>query len=238
MIRSGNPALNAGVFQRVEQASDGRAMTLQGTVNKSFIMLFLLIMTASYVWGKFMGQAQAPMFGNEAGPNPMSTVGPLMMTGLIGGLIFGLITAFKRTWAPVTAPIYALLEGLLIGGISAIFEARFPGIVIQAVGLTFGTLFCLLLAYKSGLIKVTENFKLGVVAATGGIFLLYMVNFVMSFFGASIGFIHSSGTFGIIFSLFVVGVAALNLVMDFDFIESASEATARGSSVAPLPAPV
>ena len=134
-----------------------------------------------------------------------------------------MITVFKKTAAPYTAPAYALLEGLALGGISATLEVRFPGIVIQAVGLTFGTLFCLLAAYRSGLIKATENFKLGVVAATGAIFVLYMVSFVMGFFGGSIGFIHESGTFGILFSAFVVVIAALNLVLDFDFIESAVE---------------
>ena len=123
----------------------------------------------------------------------------------------------------MTAPIYALFEGLFLGGISATLEARFPGIVIQAVGLTFGTLFGLLLAYKSGLIKVTENFRLGLFAATGGIFLLYMASFVMSFAGMRIPYIHESGLIGIGFSGFVVVIAALNLVLDFDFIESGSE---------------
>ena len=121
------------------------------------------------------------------------------------------------------SPAYALFQGLALGGISAIFEAQFPGIVIQAVGLTFGTLGCLLLAYRSGLIRATENFKLGVTAATGAIFVLYMISFVMGFFGSSIPFIHESGLLGIGFSLFVVVIAALNLVLDFDFIENAAE---------------
>ena len=130
---------------------------------------------------------------------------------------------FKKEWAGVTAPIYALLQGLLVGGLSAFYERAIPGIVIQAVGLTFGTLACLLMAYKSGLIKATENFKLGVVAATGGIALLYLVSFAMSFFGKPIGFIHEGGLFGILFSGFVVVIAALNLVLDFDFIEAGAE---------------
>lgn len=134
-------------------------------------------------------------------------------------VIVGFVTIFKKEWAPVTAPAYALCEGLFIGGISAIFEMRFPGIVMQAVALTFGTLFCLLMAYKSGVIKATENFKLGIVAATGAICVIYLVSFVMGFFGASIPMIHSSGPMGIIFSLVVVTIAALNLVLDFDFIE-------------------
>ncbi len=108
---------------------------------------------------------------------------PWMMGGAIGGFVVALITVFKKTAAPITAPIYALLEGLFIGGISSIFEAQYPGIVIQAVGLTFGTLFALLFAYKSGVIKATENFKLGVVAATGSIALIYFASIILGFFG-------------------------------------------------------
>ena len=142
---------------------------------------------------------------------------------MIGGLVVGLITVFKKEWAPVTAPLYCVLQGLFLGIVSAIFEQMFPGIVLQAVLLTFGTLATLLLAYQTGLIKATENFKLGVTAATGGIMLIYLINFVMSFFGSGIPYIHESGTFGILFSLFVVVIAALNLVLDFDFIENGVE---------------
>ena len=145
------------------------------------------------------------------------------MTGAIGGLVVALITVFKKQWSPVTAPAYALLEGLFIGAFSAMMEARFPGIVLQAVGLTFGTLASLLVAYRSGLIRVTENFKLGVVAATGGIALLYLVDIAMGFFGHSVGFIHQSSLLGIGFSVVVVIIAALNLVFDFDFIERGVE---------------
>lgn len=131
-----------------------------------------------------------------------------------------LVTVFKKTWSPVTAPVYALLEGLFIGGFSAMLELQFPGIAMQAAGLTFGTLFCLLLAYKFGMIRVSENFKLGVFAATGGIMLVYLVSMVLGFFGTTIPYIHGSGAIGIGFSLLVVGIAAMNLVLDFDFIET------------------
>jgi uncharacterized YccA/Bax inhibitor family protein len=134
-----------------------------------------------------------------------------------------MVAIFKPTTAPIAAPIYALLEGLFLGGISSIMEARFPGIVIQAVGLTFGTLFALLFAYKSGLIKATENFKLGVTAATGGIFMMYMVSFILGFFGMNVPFIHGNGIMGIGISGFIVVIAALNLVLDFDFIEHGVE---------------
>jgi uncharacterized YccA/Bax inhibitor family protein len=139
---------------------------------------------------------------------------------MIGGLIAALVTIFKKSWAGITTPLYALFEGLVLGGLSAIFEAQFPGIVLQAVGLTFGTLFCLLLAYSTRLIRATENFKLGVVAATGAIALIYLASFVLRLFGINIPYIHDGGLIGIAFSLFVVVVAALNLVLDFDFIES------------------
>jgi len=141
--------------------------------------------------------------------------------------VLALVTIFKKDWAPVTAPLYALVQGLFLGAVSAIFEARFPGIVLQAVGLTFGTLASLLMAYKSGLIRATENFKLGVVAATGGIVLVYLVNIGMRLLGfEGMGFIHDSGWLGIGFSAFVVVIAALNLVLDFDFIENGVEAGA------------
>jgi uncharacterized YccA/Bax inhibitor family protein len=150
----------------------------------------------------------------------------LMLGGMIGGLVVALITIFKKTAAPVTTPLYGALEGLLLGGLSATFEARYPGIVIQAVALTFGTLFALLAAYKSKMIAVTENFRLGLTAATGAICLVYLVGLVLSFFGIRIPLIHESGPVGILFSLFVVGVAAFNLVLDFDFIERGAESGA------------
>ena len=210
-MRTSNPMMKERVFTQVVPGID--TMTLQGAVNKTIALLALVVIGASYSWNLFYNQ----------GP---TAVQPWMLGGLIGGTVFALITIFKTSWAPKTAPIYAVLEGLALGGISAFFEARFPGIVIQAVGLTFGTLFALLLAYKSRLIRASENFKLGVVAATGGIALVYLVSIVGGLFGWHMPLIHDSGPMGILFSLFVVVVAALNLVLDFDFIE-------RGEGVAP-----
>lgn len=210
-MRTSNPMMKEEVFTRA--MSGVETMTLQGAVNKTVALLALVVIGAGYTWNLFYNQGVA-------------AAQPWMIGGLIGGLVFALITIFKANWAPKTAPLYAVLEGLFIGGISAIFEMRFPGIVIQAVGLTFGTLFALLIAYKSRLIRATENFKLGVVAATGGIALVYLVSIVGGFFGWQMPFIHDSGPIGILFSLFVVVVAALNLVLDFDFIE-------RGHGVAP-----
>lgn len=207
-LRSGNPALKADTFRGERTLPGVGTMTIPGTVNKTALVLLLLLITASLTWN----------MGVEDG-----RVGGFILIGVIGGLITALVTVFKKNWAPITAPIYAAFEGLALGGISAMFEARYPGIVSQAVFLTFGTLAALLIAYRSGWIKATENFKLGVAAATGGIFFVYLISFVVGFFGVNIPLIHGSGTFGIIFSLFVVVIAALNLVLDFDFIEEAAE---------------
>jgi len=212
--RSGNPMFRSNAFQpdaTFDETDSTQRMTLAGAINKTGILLVLCLVSAGYVWNQFFQSSEPP------------AVNGLMMLGLLGGLAMAMVTIFKRQWAGLTAPAYALLQGLALGGISAMFELQYPGIVIQAVGLTFGTLAVLLLAYKTGLIKPTENFRLMIVAATGGIALLYLVSFVMGFFGSSIGFIHSNGLFGIGFSLFVVAIAALNLVLDFDFIEAGAE---------------
>jgi uncharacterized YccA/Bax inhibitor family protein len=203
-MRSGNPALTADTFARFRALPGSEQMTLGGTVNKTALSLVILMATASFVW-------------NRGADDP--ALGAWIMVSVIGGAIVALATVFKQTWAPYTTPVYAAAEGIALGGISVVFESRYPGIVSQAVFLTFGTLGALLVAYRSGVIRATENFKLGVFAATGGIALLYFLSFVLGFFGVNVPLIHSSGTFGILFSLFVVVIAALNLVLDFDFIE-------------------
>lgn len=210
MTRTANPALNAKTFDGFAHVDAERTMTIEGTVNRTGFLLLLVVLAASWTWRIFL----------EAGSG---AVQPWMMGGMVGGLIFALITMFKKEWAPVTAPIYAILKGLLLGGLSAIYNAQFQGIVVQALGLTFGTLMCLLLAYRSNLIRATENFKLGVVAATGGILLVYVATLVLGLFGVGIPYIHGNGIIGIGFSLFVVVIAALNLVLDFDFIEKGAE---------------
>jgi uncharacterized YccA/Bax inhibitor family protein len=207
-MRTGNPALGDNTFTAVGRvARADEAMTIQGTANKAILLLLCVLVTASWVWSMYY-QAKNPQVAT-----------PWVIVGAIGGFIVALVTIFKQTWSPVTAPLYALLEGLVIGGVSAMFEAQFPGIVIQAAGLTLGTCLALLLAYKSRLIRATENFKLGVVAATGGIALFYFITIILGFFGIRIPLLYSNGWMGIGFSLFVVVIAALNLVLDFDFIE-------------------
>lgn len=213
-MRTANPALRADTFDGFPAPAEGaRTMTVQGTVNKTALLTLILVASAAWPWRLFSTS------GLEA-------VMPLLWVGVIGGLVLALVTIFNKPWAAVTAPLYAVAEGLALGAISAIFEARFHGIVIQAVGLTFGVLLALLGAYASRLIRATENFKLGVFAATGGIALLYLVDLGMMIFGVRVPFIHEAGWVGIGFSVFVVVIAALNLVLDFDFIESGA---ARGA---------
>ena len=203
-MRSGNPALQASTFKKHLTSSVENKMTLSGTVNKTGISLLLVIISAGYTWG-----------------NPSMHI--MMIPAGIVGFILALATVFKPTIGHITVPAYAVAQGILLGVISMYFNAMYPGIVVQAVFLTFGTLGALLLAYKSGLIAATENFKLGIVAATGGIAILYLINFIMGFFGSGIGIISSNNNMGILFSGFVVVIAALNLVLDFDFIEEGAE---------------
>ena len=203
-MRSGNPALQASTFKKHLTSSIENKMTLSGTVNKTGISLLLVIISAGYTWG-----------------NPGMHI--MMIPAGIVGFILALVTMFKPTVGHITVPAYAVAQGILLGVISMYFNAMYPGIVVQAVFLTFGTLGALLLAYKSGLIAATENFKLGIAAATGGIAILYLINFIMGFFGSGIGIISSNNNMGILFSGFVVVIAALNLVLDFDFIEEGAE---------------
>lgn len=210
-----NPVLRSRTFSGYAGSIElGEGMTIQGTVNKTGFLLLLAFASAAWVWRMFYTS------GNPA------SVGPYVMLGAIGGLIVAMVTVFKQNWAPITAPVYALLEGLVLGGASAMFESLYHGIVMQAVGCTFGVLACMLLAYKSGMIRATERFKTGVIAATGGIVLLYVASFVLGFFGVQIPGIFGNGPIGILFSLVVVGIAALNLVLDFDAIERGAAAGA------------
>lgn len=210
-MRTANPVLSDKTFDLSQPIGGDEVMTIQGTVNKTGLLLVLTVVPAAWVWNQ-VATAEDP-----------SAALKWIMAGAIGGLVLALITAFKKSWAMVTGPLYAMLEGLFLGGISAYYEQQFQGIVMQAVGLTFGTLAALLLAYKSGLIKATENFKLGVAAATGAIALVYLISMGMSFFGKTLPYLHDSGPIGIGISLFIVVIAALNLVLDFDFIERGAE---------------
>jgi len=207
-LRTSNPALNEKAFRG--EVAAGEAMTLQGTVNKTGLLLLCVVVTAAWTWG--LGHSETP----EAAM-------PWMIGGILGGLVTALVTIFKRNVAPITAPIYALFEGLVLGGISALFErSAYRGIAGQAVGLTLGVLFVMLIAYKTGIIRATERFKLGVIAATGGIAVFYLVVMLLGLFHVNVGMsiLYGSTWVAIGFSLFVVVIAALNLVLDFDMIET------------------
>lgn len=212
-MRSGNPVLSDSTFLDLGSGTvlsrPADAMTLNGTLTKTGILLFLTVLTAAFAWSQSV---------TAAGPTAAAPF--YLWGGVIGGLVLALVTIFKKQWAPITAPMYAIVEGFFLGAISGIYAHLYQGIVLQAVMLTFGTLFALLFAYRSGLIRVTDKFRAGVVAATGGIFLIYMATIGLGFFGINIPYIHESGLIGIGFSLVVVVVAALNLVLDFDLIET------------------
>jgi uncharacterized YccA/Bax inhibitor family protein len=207
MRQSGNPLLTASRFN-VHTSSNEETMTAKGAVNKTGILLALTIFSATFTWTSGFGA---------------SSLMPLMLLSGLGGFALVLISSFKPHISPITAPIYAVLQGLFLGVFSSFINYSYPGLPFQAVGLTFAVLFMMLGLYQSGLIKVTEKFRFGVIAATGGLALFYLVTWIVSFFGVNIGFITGSGNFSILFSLFVVGLAALNLVLDFDFIDRASE---------------
>ena len=202
-LRSGNPVLSKKTFTKTLSSSD--EMTIEGTVNKTAISLLLLVGTGYFTF---------------------DVISPVLLIGSgIGGFILAIVTIFKKEWAPITVPLYAILEGALLGGISYMYNSTYNGIVTNAILLTVGILVSLLIAYRSGYIKATENFKLGIFAATGGIAIVYFINFIMGFFGSGLGVmsINNASPLSIGFSIVVVIVASLNLVLDFDFIEEGAE---------------
>lgn len=206
MFRSGNPALSKNMLEGLSVESGQQAMTVDGAANKTGILFLLLLIGASFTWSMPVESAQIWMW-----------------PGLIGGFIVALITIFKKEWSPITAPLYGILEGIFLGAVSSVYAGMYQGIVMDAVMLTLGTFAAMLLLYKYRIINVTRKFRMGVIAATGGIALVYLASFILSFFGINLSLIHGSGLFGIGFSLVIIGVAALNLVLDFDFIERAAE---------------
>ncbi|HEY6482442.1 MAG TPA: Bax inhibitor-1/YccA family protein [Steroidobacteraceae bacterium] len=213
--RSGNPGLTDRTF--ASQPRPGLAserMTLQGSINKSFLLLVVLLAGALWPWSQYLSTGDA------------SVVSTSVMVGALGGLVLGVIISFKATMAPYLAVPYAALEGLAIGGISALFERRYPGIAIQSVGLTFGVLAVLLVAYSLRIIRATARFRAIVIGATGAIALLYVLSIVLGFFHIAVPVLNAASPLGIIVSLVIVSVAALNLVLDFDLIESG---VARGA---------
>lgn len=208
MFRSGNPTLSESVFQQQGTLAQTRqdTMTLEGTVNKIGILFLLLLVGASISWYQ---------------PSQL-----FIWLGALGGFIVAIVTVFKKEWSPVTAPLYSVLEGLFLGAISVMYANLYEGIVFNAVALTLGIFAAMFMIYRSGLIEVTQKFRMGIIAATGGIALVYLASILLGFFGINVSLVTGSGMFGIGFSLIVVVVAALNLVLDFDLIERGVEASA------------
>ena len=213
-MKSSNPALGSKAFEQYQTGiQTAEAMTINGTVNKTLILLVLLAVSAAWVWNRLTGSGIIGEDGVQQASLVYWIYGPMIV-----GFIVAMVTVFKQNWAPFTAPIYAVVEGVLLGSLSAVLESIYSGIVFQAVALTIGTLFAMLVAYRMGVIKVTNKFRMGVMSAAIGIILVYIISFVVSLFGVDIGFLYS-GIIGILFSLFIVVIAALFLVLDFDLID-------------------
>lgn len=215
LFKSGNPTLTEKMFQSSLTGERQDVMTVRGTLNKFGFMFLMVMASAFFSWYSFGKGVD---------------VTPYMWTGAIGGLIVALVIVFKKTWAPFLAPAYALLEGLFVGAVSAYYNYAFaekaPFIIVQAVGLTFGVALAMFVLYNMRVIRATETFKSIIITATAGIAIFYLITIVLRFFSIDIPFIHQGSTFGIIFSLIVVGIAALNLILDFDMIEKGSDAGA------------
>lgn len=206
-MASANPAMNEAVYRRAGSADrPAQVMTLQGSVLKTAILVAILLATATFTWAQAVTGIDSVTYG-------------LLIAGSLGGFIVALVTIFNPRVSPYTAPLYAALEGLVMGALSAVFQALYAGIVFQAVCLSIGVLAIMLFLYGTGIIRATEKFRIGLLAATGAICLVYLVSFVVSLFGSHVPYIHESGPIGIGFSLVVVVIAALNLILDFDFIE-------------------
>lgn len=217
LFQSGNPTLSQKIFNRTAQDISGEVMTVRGSINKFGFLLFMVIGGAAYTWHLYYNLAQ-------------DTATMFMWIGLIGGIISGIAISFKPTWAPYLAPAYGLLEGFFLGGISAMFNAMFaakyPGLIMQAVGLTFGVAIAMFLLYNFKVLKATERFKSVIISATVGIGIFYLISIVLRMFGVDMPFMYDSSALGIGISLFIVAIAALNLILDFDMIERGAEAGA------------
>lgn len=221
LTKSSNPVLGQSAFSKVQAGTQADVMTVEGAVNKTGLMFLILAFAAAFTWRKFFG-----VFDYGSPEGAFSAVAPWVIGGGIGGFIVAMVTVFSPRYSNITAPIYAVLEGLFLGGISAFFEAQYPGLVMRAVALTFGVFFIMLFLFRSGKIRATGKFRMAVLAATGGIALVYFISFIAGLFGASFGFLHGNSLLSIGFSLVVVGIAALNLILDFDFIQRGADSRA------------
>ena len=209
IFKSGNPALSEKRFEASLTGAGTETMTKRGTMNKFIFLFFLLMASAMLTWK-----------AHFEGVNVM----PWVIGSAIVGLILALVTSFRPQYGQYTVPAYGLVEGVFVGGISAVYSDAFsevaPGLVMQAVALTFGTVIAMYVLYRTGVIKATQRFKSIVFTATAGIAVFYLIALVLRLFGVELAFLHEGSLLGIGFSLFVVAIAALNLILDFDMIET------------------
>jgi uncharacterized YccA/Bax inhibitor family protein len=213
-LRSSNPVMTGRIFEKVVTGASGSSvMTINGTINRIGLMLLLVLGSAAYTWKMVLA----------ADPGKAGT---MAMLGAIGGFIMAMVTVFRPQSSAFTAPVYAILEGLFLGAISAIINTAYPGVAFQAVLLTIGTLFTMLFLYRSGRIRATPRFRRGVMMATGAVFFAYLISWILGLLGMPVGFIHSAGPVGIVINLVIIVIAALNLIMDFDFIEKGASMAA------------
>ncbi|MEM7182821.1 MAG: Bax inhibitor-1/YccA family protein [Spirochaetota bacterium] len=213
-MRSSNPALSERVFSENRGiAATSDRMTIDGTINKTFLLFLFALVPAGFVWEQFY-------------TGGIESITTYMIIGVIGSFIMALLTIFMPHLAGYTAPIYAALEGLSLGGISAYMNSLYGGIVIQAVGLTFGIMFAMLVLYKTGTIKVTDKLRSIVMMGAFAIILMYLVTWIAGIFLPGVAYIHGNGAIGIGFSLLVIGIASFFLLLDFDFIERGAQSGA------------
>jgi len=204
--QSRNPFLKESALQKASVTFDraeGSSMTINGAINKTMILFFIMLITTVISYSM---------------PNNL-----FLFVGAIGGLIAVIVASFKRSLSPFLAPIYALLEGLFVGTISAYYAAQFNGIIIHAVTLTISMLFLMLIIYRLKIIKVNNKFRMGVIMATGAVVVVYLMSWILGMFGINMPFIHEGGMMGIGISLVIIGIAALNLLLDFDMFEKGQE---------------
>ncbi len=209
--KSSNPVFSDKVFKKDISLTNGKVMTVNGTIEKTGLLLLILMVAAAYTWKKFFNSGDIE--------NAAAQMQPWIMGGAIGGFAVAMATIFLKKYAAFLTPIYAILEGLFLGALSALFESMYPGIVMNAVMATFATFLVMLLSYRTGLIKVTDKLRSVVVIATGAIAVTYLLSWILGMFGIPMNFLHSNGAFGIGISVVVIIVAALNLLLDFDFID-------------------
>ena len=222
LTRTSNPLFGKNTFGKAYTTSYGEEqMTLNGTINKTALVILFVFTAAFYTWQQFF-----KVYDPAAPAQAMGAVMKYLAIGGIGGFIVAIIATFSPRRSGFLTPIYAILEGMFLGALSAIFEAQYPGLVIRAVALTFAVFLSMLLVYRQGIIKVTGNFRRGMLSAMMGLMMVYLVSWIAGMFGANVSYLHGGGTFGIIFSLVVTGISAFSLLLDFDFIERNSAAGA------------